>query len=114
MVDLTNVKFQEVEDEPEVQQWKPEQEGETLTGVFYKSLQPTDNRNYWVYFFENENGKYLMHGTYDLDNKMQKLAVGKIVRITYKGTKPTKMHEMKIYKVEVAEEQNVQTEDVQE
>jgi len=89
--------------EPNV--WKPQSEGESISGVLIKvELKGTTNALGSKYYVENTTGQYLVWGSTVLDDRMTLVTIGTLVRITYKGTTLNKRkQEVKIYKVETSD-----------
>lgn len=87
--------------EPNV--WKPEKEGDNITGVLVNE-QPADPTKQLSarYSIENSEGQHLVWGSAVLDDRMKYVNVGQKVRITFLGRKDiNKGQQLKLYKVEV-------------
>ncbi len=88
--------------EPNV--WKPQGEGDNIVGVLIK-VEPkgTTNSLGSKYYLENTTGQHLVWGSTVLDDRMVTVAIGTLVRITFKGmVKNQKKQDVKLYKVEVS------------
>ena len=89
-----------VEIEPNI--WKPENEGDNITGVL-KAKTPAENELSARYHLETTSGQFLVWGSAVLDDRMRYVDIGNEVRITYKGkTKNKKNQDVKLFKVETA------------
>lgn len=85
--------------------WKPQQENDSIVGVLV-SKEPADRTKdiSAKYMVENADGVHLVWGSAVLDDKMQVVAVGSKIRITYLGKKELpKNKTLNQYKVEVSE-----------
>ena len=85
--------------------WKPEQEGEQITGVLV-SKTPKDEKTGLSarYYLETEAGMFFVWGTAVLDDRMQYAKIGDKVRITFEGKTTNKRNQtVNLFKVEVAE-----------
>lgn len=84
--------------------WKPEQEGDSVEGVLVTRIIGNEN-NSNRYYIENAGNRYMLWGSSVLDERMQLVACGQYVKITYNGTKPLeKGKTLKLFKVEVAKD----------
>lgn len=84
--------------------WKPENEGDSITGVLL-SKEPKDSKREMSakYKVENEQGIFLVWGSAVLDDRMECINTGTKVRITFKEKKEIKKgRTLNVYKVEVA------------
>jgi len=89
--------------EPKV--WKPKEAGEYIIGVVVSKTPKDDQTGLSAkYQLENEQGMFLIWGSAILDDRMQYVAVGSKVRITYNGkTKNKRNQDVNLFRVEVAE-----------
>lgn len=82
--------------------WKPEKEGDSITGVLINK-EPKTGELSARYKLENETGWWLVWGSATLDDRMDAVRIGDKVRITYKETKDLgRGKTLKIFKVELA------------
>lgn len=87
------------EEVPGLEYWKAEKEGETIQGVLIKK-EKNDLGNTWTVLTEkDEEIKTPSHSL--LQQRLEKVMIGTLVRIEYKGERATKqgMNPVKIYKV---------------
>lgn len=86
--------------------WKPEIEGETLIGEYLAKQVKADSNGRTKYTFSApEDGEISVFGTKILDPAMQKIKTGSIVKITYKGEKPSgQYNDLKLFEVQKAPE----------
>ena len=76
--------FKEVGTElPEV--WKPEKEGDYIEGVYIKKKEKTGPNKSNLYVLEVAGEKKAVWGSKVLDDKMDDVEIGDLIRITYKG-----------------------------
>ena len=89
--------------EPSV--WKPETEGDNISGVLVNKEQKDEQSGLSArYYLENSEGKFLVWGTAVIDDRMQYVKTGQKIRITYQGkTKNKRNQDVNLYKIEVAE-----------
>ena len=96
--------------------WKPE-EGDSITGVLVNKVPKEENMSA-RYVVENKNGLFTVWGSAVLDDRMQYVTIGQLVRITFEGKgKNAKGQDLNKYKVQVAkgkkpETENLEVEDV--
>lgn len=64
--------------------WKPTNDNNTIIGTLIGKAQKEENIGA-RYYIENETGKYVVWGSAILDNKMQFVDVGQVVKICYEG-----------------------------
>jgi len=89
--------------EPNV--WKPKETGESIIGVVVNKTPKDESTGLSAkYQLENDRGMFLIWGSVVLDDRMQYVAVGSKVRITYNGkTKNKRNQEVNLFRVEIAE-----------
>lgn len=81
--------------------WKPEQDGDTITGVLIKKEREVGVNKSNLYHIETKEGQTSVWGSTVLDGRMEYVGEGTVVRITYKGTQENKRGQpTKIFKVE--------------
>ena len=84
--------------------WKPEQEGDSITGV-YQHMEERSGDISEKYFLKCGEEDIFVWGSTILNSIMKRIKVGQEVRITFKGKGTTKTgRDLNIYKVEVKEE----------
>lgn len=86
--------------------WKPQEEGDSITGVLL-AKEPADKENNMSakYRLENQEGFWLVWGCATLDERLSLVELGSKVKITYKGKKELgKGKTLNIYRVDVAVE----------
>ena len=89
--------------------WKPEAEGDSITGVLIAREVKTEDLSA-RYSLENEQGLWLVWGSAVLDDRMKYVSIGDKIRITFKGevaNKNPRFNPTKIFKVEVAKQTSV-------
>ena len=64
--------------------WKPTKENNSIEGILIGKVAKDENIGA-RYYIENKSGKYIVWGSAMLDNKMQFVEVGQVVRISYEG-----------------------------
>lgn len=86
--------------EPNV--WKPEKEGDSITGLLIGKDPADKEKNFSAkYHIENDQGVFLVWGSAVLDERMIAVDEGTMVRITFKEKKEIgKGRQLNIYKVE--------------
>jgi len=84
-------------------EWKPTQEGETLTGIYLGSKKEVGPNKVMMYHLESEGKPISVWGSAILDDRMAFVKSGQLIRITYKGLGEAKsgQNAPKIFKVEV-------------
>jgi hypothetical protein len=85
--------------------WKPINPGDCIVGVLL-SKKPKDEVTGLSakYQIENGDGVFLVWGSAVLDDRMQYVAVGSKIRITFDGkTKNKRNQDVNLFKIEVAE-----------
>lgn len=85
--------------------WKPEQEGNQITGVLVNK-EPKDEITGLSarYYLETRAGMFFVWGTAVLDDRMQYAKIGDKVRITFEGKTTNKRNQaVNLFKVEVAD-----------
>ena len=85
--------------------WKPEEEGDHIIGVLVNKEPKDEQAGVSArYYLENKEGMSFVWGCAVLDNRMQYVKVGDMVRITYEGkTKNKRNQDVNLFKVEVAD-----------
>jgi len=83
--------------------WRPEKDGEEITGILVGIEDSTkyENKNYCIEVKKDEKTEQItIFGTTVLDNKMQYAKIGQEVRIVYKGMqKNQRGQDTKIFEV---------------
>ena len=64
--------------------WKPTAENSSIQGTLIGKASKDENIGA-RYYIVNESGKYIVWGSAMLDNKMQFVKIGQVVRISYEG-----------------------------
>ena len=97
-MDTDNQKWDTIE--PGV--WKPEEEGDEITGILVNKMPKEDNISA-RYVVENKGGLFTVWGSAVLDDRMQYVKIGQVVKITFLGKgKNAKGQDLNKYKVQVA------------
>ena len=97
-MDTDNQKWDTIE--PGV--WKPEEEGDEITGILVNKMPKEDNISA-RYVVENKGGLFTVWGSAVLDYRMQYVKIGQVVKITFLGKgKNAKGQDLNKYKVQVA------------
>lgn len=92
-------KFEEIE--PGI--WKPANEGDLIQGLLISKKENVGLNNSRAYHIDTQDGLFMIWGSTVLDERMEFVNIGDVVRITYKGKTPNKKGQMvHIYKVERA------------
>lgn len=83
--------------------WVYEKEGDSITGVLLKTEEDVGPNNSMMYHLESDGKPISVWGSTVLDQRMQFIQPGALVRITYKGLgeKIGGKNPAKIFKVEV-------------
>lgn len=82
-----NIEWEKIEPK-EVDTWKPEQAGDSLTGVFVDVKHKDDKRELSArYFIETKEGNKMIWGSVALDDRMRLANIGELIQITYNGKK---------------------------
>jgi len=86
--------------EPNV--WKPEREGDTITGLLVRKERDVGVNKSCLYHLETQDKKQIsVWGSTVLDSRLDYVNEGEVIRITYKGTETNKRGQpVKIFKVE--------------
>ena len=95
--------------------WKPENEGDSIEGVLI-GMEPKDDvkKISAKYNIENKDGMFMVWGSAILDDRMKYVKIGQLVRITFvEQTKNKKRQDPNIYKVEVGDTSEPDSEDTQ-
>jgi len=84
------------------QTWKPEQDGDSVTGELVKKEHDVGVNHSNLYHLKTVDGKQIsVWGSTVLDNRLEFVEEGAVIRITYKETKENKRGQpVKIFKVE--------------
>ena len=97
----TNTKWKTIE--PQI--WKPENEGDTIEGILVNKKEGLGLNESNAYYVENKEGIFMIWGSTVLDDRMSVVGVGTLVRIEFKGKKPSKKgNDVKIFSVSVSEQ----------
>ena len=82
--------------------WKPEQDGDSITGVLISKEEANPAaRMSAKYSLENEQGQFLVWGSTVLDGRMSYINIGDKVRITFRGrTQNAVGQDLKLFDVE--------------
>ena len=84
--------------EPQI--WKPEAEGDTLQGTLIQKREKGGRYEKESFIVETEDVSYVVFGTTVLEDRMQSVEIGDLVKIIYKGTEKNKRNEdTKIFEV---------------
>ena len=82
---MSEKKFRKIESSST---WAHKNEGDTLEGVLISRIPAyKENKVSARYYIENPDGKYMVWGAADLDDKMAQVKIGDYVRLTYHGKK---------------------------
>lgn len=73
--------FEEVENEV----WRPDKDGDTLTGVLLSKEENVGENDSMLYTLEVNNKPIIIWGSTVLDGKMVSVKVGEMVKIEYSG-----------------------------
>ena len=97
---MENTKTKFVPVEPKL--WKPEKEGDLIEGVLISKKTDIGANKSNAYYIENKEGTFFVWGSAVLDDRLSVVPVGVLIRIEYKGLKPstTGGNDTKIFKVE--------------
>ena len=89
--------------EPNV--WKPKEAGDSITGQLVNKTAKDENTGLSAkYQLENDRGLFIVWGSTVLDDRMQHVAIGSKVRITFNGkTKNKRQQTVNLFQVEVAQ-----------
>ena len=85
--------------------WKPEKEGENITGVLV-SKEPKDEKTGYSarYYLDTKEGMFLIWGSAVIDDRMQYVKIGDKIRITFDGkTKNKRNQDVNLFKIEKSE-----------
>ena len=95
----------------EPQLWKPSQEGDVIKGVLVGKSRPKEGGIGISarYYISSKEGAFYVWGTMLLDERLLFVNVGQTVKITYQGQEEYKENMLNLFKVEVAE--NVEVND---
>lgn len=95
-------KYEWVEVNPGI--WKPEKQGDSVSGKYVGKKEKVGVNESTLYYLEQTNG--IQTGVWSstvLENRMQFINVGDIIKITFTGTQENKRGQpTKIFKVEKA------------
>lgn len=92
--------------------WKPVKDGDQVEGVLVNKRTGVGVNESNAYDLANMGTQIMVWGSAVLDNRMDSIAIGDFVRITYQGTKlNAKGQDTKIFKVEKAKDRSVVTEE---
>lgn len=93
--------------------WKPQEEEDSIEGVLVNKVARDENNNLSAkYYIDNKEGMFLVWGSAILEDRMQYVKVGELVRITYHGQDTNKKgQKINLYKVEVAEAEDASGKD---
>lgn len=82
--------------------WKPEKEGDMVEGILINKEIDKPPYNSTLYHLEKDGAAMAVWGSSVLDSRMLYISAGEYVRITFKGTEPSKkgQNPIKIFKVE--------------
>ncbi len=112
-MDLENQEWKTIE--PGI--WKPEQKGDRIAGVFINRVPRDEQAGISAkYYLENRTGTYLVWGSAVIEDRMQYVKPGDLVRITYLGkTKNKRNQDVNMFTVETAQkpDENTDTESEQ-
>ena len=105
---MADKKWKEVESNV----WKPEKEGDQITGVLIQKQPRTDELSP-RYTIENKDGQFMVWGSAIIADKVEPLEVGLEIRITFEGTKNLGGGKtLKQFKVEVAETEEAEDSEI--
>lgn len=86
--------------------WKPEKEGDSIEGVLINKKDEVGINNSKAYYIENKDGVHMVWGSTVLNERMQLVNVGELIKITYKGAQENKKGQpTKIFRVDRAKQQ---------
>ncbi len=105
MSEWIEVKTDEEESQDKPIIWNPISEGEFIQGIYLEKEEDVGKFKSNMYTIKNEDGEIKFWGSTVLDDLMEKVPVGREVRITYMGKQPSKSGKQpwKDYKVEYRE-----------
>lgn len=85
----------------EPQFWKPESEGDEITGVLLRVDEDAGKFKSKIYHIETENGKQIsLFGSTVLDDKISYVTIGDKIKIVFKGKVKGKDSEYNNYEVQ--------------
>lgn len=86
--------------------WKPEKDGDSITGIFIRAEADVGENKSMLYHLEADGKPISVWGSTILDQRMAWIKPGNKIRITYKGLaeKQKGKNPAKIFKVEVDQE----------
>ena len=92
--------------------WKPEQKGEEITGVLVSKAPKDENTGYSAkYYLDTTKGMYLVWGSAVIDDRMQYVKIGDMIRVTYEGkTKNKRNQSVNLFTIEVAQDSQAENE----
>ena len=84
--------------------WKPQRQGEQITGILVSKVPEDENTGLSArYYLETPRGMFFVWNTAVLEDRMQYAKIGDKVRITYEGkTKNKRNQDVNLFKVEIA------------